>query len=67
MSVEAKLLAGVIQTDTHLRLQAAEGLVEYFKDESHDPEDFPEFDRLVSGLAAWMGSSNAKVRGDALA
>ena len=62
MSVEAKLLAGVTQTDTHLRLQAADGLLEYFKDESREPEDFPDFDRLVSGLAAWMGSSNSKVR-----
>lgn len=58
---EARLLARVVQTDTHTRLQVAEELVEYFKGGEHAPEEFPEMDRLVAGLAAWMASSNSKV------
>ena len=58
--MEAILLAGVIQTDTHKRLQVAEQLNDYFsKDDSS--REFPEFDRLVEGLATWMSSSNFKV------
>ena len=58
--MEAELLAGVIQTDTHKRLQVSEQLIHYFKKEENF-DDFPEFDRLISGLSSWMGSSNFKV------
>ena len=59
--MEAKLLAGVIQSDTHKRLQVAEELTDYFKNHDESVDEFQEFDRLVSALAAWMGSSNFKV------
>ena len=59
--MEAKLLAGVIQSDTHKRLQVAEELTDYFKNHDDSIEEFQEFDRLVSALAAWVGSSNFKV------
>ncbi len=59
--MEAKLLAGVIQTDTHKRLQVADDLTDYFKNNDNGIEEFQELDRLVSGLAVWMGSSNFKV------
>lgn len=61
--MEAELLAGVIQTDTHKRLQVADRLSDYFKSEENFAE-FPEFDRLVAGLATWMTSSNFRVRGN---
>ena len=59
--MEAELLAGVIQTDTHRRLQVAEQLMEYFKKED-SVNDFPDFDHLVNGLSSWIGSSHFKVR-----
>ncbi len=59
--MEARLLAGVVQTDTYIRLQVAEELTEYFKKEEHSPEDFPELERLIAGLGSWMSSSNSKV------
>lgn len=59
--MEAKFLAGVVQTDTHKRLQIAEELTEYFKNNEEGANEFQEFDRLVSGLAVWMGNSNFKV------
>lgn len=59
--MEAKLLAGAMQTDTHTRLGIAEELMEYFKREDQAPEEFPEFDRLIGCMAAWMASSNFKV------
>lgn len=58
--MEAELLAGVIQTDTHKRLQVAEQLLGYFKKEEA-VDEFPDFERLISGLAAWIGSSHFKV------
>lgn len=58
--MEEQLLAGVIQTDTHKRLQVAEQLNEYFRKEDCFKE-FSEFERLVVGLAVWMSSSNFKV------
>lgn len=58
--MEAELLAGVIQTDTHKRLQVAEQLIEYFKKEDA-VEEFPDFEHLISGLSSWIGSSNFKV------
>lgn len=61
--MEARLLTGAMSTDTHTRLGVAEELMDYFKHEDHSPEDFPEFDRLISNMAAWMGSSNFKVAG----
>lgn len=60
--VEAKLLAGVVQTDTHKRLQVAEELLHYFKNEDNSVDGFPEFERLVAALSAWMTSSNFKVK-----
>lgn len=59
--MEARLLATVLQTDVHKRLQAADEIQEYLKNEETSVEEFPEFDRLVSGLASWMGNSNFKV------
>ena len=59
--MEAKLLTGVLQTDTYVRLQVAEEMTEYFKKEENSPEEFPELDRLIVGLATWMSSSNSKV------
>ena len=59
--METILLAGVIQTDTHKRLQVAEQLNDYFRKEDSSKE-FPEFERLVAGLAVWMNSSNFKVQ-----
>ena len=58
--MEEELLAGVIQNDTHKRLQVAEQLLDYFKKENSFNE-FPEFERLIAGLSTWMGSSNFKV------
>lgn len=59
--MEAELLAGVIQTDTHKRLQVADQLLEYFKKDAAFDE-FPDFDSLISGLSSWIGSSNFRVR-----
>jgi CLIP-associating protein 1/2 len=59
--MEARLLADVLKTDTHVRVQASEELSEWMRNEENDPEAFPELDRLVGGLAQWMGSSNHKV------
>ena len=59
--MEARLLADVLKTDTHVRVQASEELSEWMRSEENDPEAFPELDRLVGGLAQWMGSSNHKV------
>lgn len=61
MDTEAKLLAGVLATETHTRLAVGEQLIEYFKDNSNSPANFEELDRLIAGLAAWMGSSHFKV------
>lgn len=58
--MEAELLAGVIQTDTHKRLQIVDQLIEYFKKEV-DFDEFPDFERLIGGLSSWLGSSNFKV------
>lgn len=58
--MEADLLAGVIQTDTHKRLQVAEQLIEYLKREDGF-DDFPDFEQLITGLSSWIGSSNFKV------
>ena len=59
--MEATLLAGVLQSDTHKRLAVAEELLEWTQKEENDPLTFPELDRLVGGLAGWMSSSNFKV------
>lgn len=60
--MESELLAGVIQTDTHKRLQVAERLLDYFGKREESLLDFPDFDRLISGLSTWVGSSNFKVK-----
>ena len=59
--MESELLAGVIQTETHKRLQVAEILMEYFSKREDSILEFPDFDRLMSGLSTWVGSSNFKV------
>lgn len=59
--MEARLLANVLQTDTHKRLAAADEISEYLKKEDTSLDEFTEMDRVVSALAAWMGSSNFKV------
>lgn len=56
--MEAQMLAGVIQTDIHKRMQVAEQLIEYFRKEDCD---FSELDDLVARLASWMSSSSFKV------
>ena len=61
--MEAELLAGVIQTETHKRLQVAEKLLDYFSKREGSLVDFPDFDHLISGLSTWVGSSNFKVCG----
>ena len=58
--MEAELLAGVIQTDTHKRLQIADKLIEYFKKEDAF-DDFQDIERLMGGLSSWVASSNFKV------
>jgi hypothetical protein len=59
--MEAELLAGVLQTDTHKRLQNVEQLIEHFKKEDVF-DDFSDLERLVGGLSSWIGSSNFRVR-----
>lgn len=60
-AMEARLLANVLQTDTHKRLAAADEISEYLKKDDTNLDEFAEMDRFVSALAAWMGSSNFKV------
>lgn len=60
--MESKILSGVLSTDTHVRLQAGELLLEYLRDESNQLEQYEELDALISGLANWMSSSNFRVR-----
>ena len=59
--MEAKILSGVLSTDTHVRLQAGDQLLGYLRDDNNDLEEFEDLDRLIGGLASWMGSSNFKV------
>ena len=59
--MEARLLANVLQTDTHKRLAAADEMSDYLKKDETNLDEFAEMDRFVSALAAWMGSSNFKV------
>ena len=59
--MEAKLLNAVHQTDTHVRIEASEQLLAYFKSEEASPQDFPDLEHLIAGLAAWLSSSNSKV------
>jgi len=59
--MEGKFLAGVFQSDTHKRLQVAEELLDYFKNTENGIQEFQEFEKLVTGLAAWVASSNFKV------
>lgn len=59
--MEARLLADALKTDTHIRLQAAEELSDWMKNEVNSPDDFPDLERLVTALAQWIGSSNYKV------
>lgn len=58
--METEILAGVLQADTHKRLQIAEQLIEHFKKEDVF-KDFSDIERLVGGLSSWIGSSNFKV------
>lgn len=58
--MEAELLAGVIQTDTHKRLQIADKLIEHFKKEDAF-DDFQDIERLMGGLSSWVASSNFKI------
>lgn len=59
--MEARLLADVLKTDTHVRVQVAEELMEWIRNEENEPEAFPDLERLIAGLSQWMGSSNFKV------
>lgn len=59
--MEDKLLAGVLSPETHTRLSTGEQLIEYFTDDDNSPDSFEDLDRLIGGLAAWMGSSHFKV------
>lgn len=60
--MEAKILAGVLHTDTHTRLQAGEQLLEYLRNEENQLAEFEDLEELIKGLANWMSSSNFRVR-----
>lgn len=62
--MEARLLASVLQSDTHKRLAAADEISDYLKREEGALDDFAEIDHFIAGLASWMGSSNFKVSGE---
>lgn len=59
--MEARILASVLQTETHKRLAAVDEISDYLKKEETSLDEFAEVDRLVAGLVAWMSSSNFKV------
>ena len=59
--MEARILASVLQTETHKRLAAVDEISDYLKKEENSLDEFAEVDRLVAGLVAWMSSSNFKV------
>ena len=61
--MESKILAGVLQSDTHTRLQAGEQLLEYLRDEGNQLGEFEDLEELIKGLANWMSSSNFRVSG----
>ena len=61
--MESKILAGVLQSDTHTRLQAGEQLLEYLRDEENQLGEFEDLEELIKGLANWMSSSNFRVSG----
>ena len=60
--MEAKILAGVLHTDTHTRLQAGEQLLDYLRNEENQLAEFEDLEELIKGLANWMSSSNFRVR-----
>ena len=59
METEEKLLKGVQDSKTDVRLQTAEQLMNYFKE--HDPRELQELERFIAGLSVWASSSNYKV------
>ena len=59
--MEAKILSGVLSSETHVRQVAGDQLLEYLRDDSNNIAEFEELDRLIGGLVAWMGSSNFRV------
>ncbi|XP_019850114.1 PREDICTED: CLIP-associating protein 1-like [Amphimedon queenslandica] len=59
--MEAKILAGVLHTDTHTRLQAGEQLLEYLRNEENQLAEFEDLEELIKGLANWMSSSNFRM------
>ena len=60
--MDPKILTGILHSDTHIRLQAGEQLLEYLRSEQNELEELEELESLISGLANWMTSNNFKVR-----
>ena len=61
LDMESKLLNGVLQTNTTVRLQVADDLLKYLLNDSTTLSGFEDVDQLVVGLVAWLGSSHFKV------
>lgn len=59
--MESKLLSGVLQTNTTVRLQVADDLLKFLLNDSATLSGFEDVDQLVVGLIAWLGSSHFKV------
>ena len=59
--MESKILAGVLHSDTHIRLQSGEQLLDYLRDENNELAEYEELESLIGGLANWMTSSNFRV------
>ena len=59
--MESKLLSGVLQTNTTVRLQVADDLLKFLLNDSNTLAGFEDVDQLVTGLLAWLGSSHFKV------
>ena len=59
--MEAKLLKGVLQTNTTARLQVADELLKFLLDEESSLDGFEDQDLLIEGLVSWLGSSHFKV------
>ncbi len=59
--MDPKILSGILSTDTNTRLQAGDQLLDYIRIDSNNIGEDEELDRLIGGLAAWMGSNNFRV------
>ena len=59
--MEERLVKGVLQSNTTVRLQVAEELLTFLSDPSSSLTGFEDLDQVVEGLVAWLGSSHFKV------